>query len=389
MERTASKMSMFAPATRKQTKARIALAGPSGAGKTLTGLKLLHTLTGCETIADGTATIAVVDTERDSADKYAADPTIPGVGDMTPEQAGGYGFSKVSPITYDPRNLVTAIEDAAHAGFTGLQIDSLSHYWFGAGGILELVDLFARHHGGRSMDGWKDVRPIERAYIEALMSFPGHIVVCLRSKQRYDIEDGNDGKKRVTKLGLQPDQREGLEYEFDVVGDLDAEHYLRVNKTRCAALDGQVIHKPGEDLARQLLDWLAHGEPPQAIEWDAVLARCATRDDLSAWWQRAQRAGQSHLLRDKFAARGQEISAARITALPRPRHEEPPAGVAAQAAPAPAPHGDTPPPADAAPDSGNGTSAADDAPPVEADAVPPAGRPGRRAPARTGQEKSR
>ncbi|MFI5493558.1 AAA family ATPase [Actinoplanes sp. NPDC051859] len=304
-------MTMFAPATRKQAKARLALVGPSGAGKTLTGLKLLYTLTGARTVGDGRARIAFIDTERDSADKYAADPTLPGVADMTPEQAGGHGFSKVSPVRYDPRELVTMVEDAALAGFTGLQVDSLSHYWFGAGGVLELVDLFTRNAGGRSLDGWRDVRPIERSYIEALMAFPGHVVVCLRSKQRYEIEDGHDGRKRVAKLGMQPDQREGLEFEFDVVGDIDSEHYLRISKTRCDVLDGQVIHKPGQELGEQLLDWLAHGEPPKAVDWDQVLADCTSRDDLAVWWQQAQRAGQSAFLRDKFASRGQEITAAR------------------------------------------------------------------------------
>ncbi|MEV4704521.1 AAA family ATPase [Actinoplanes sp. NPDC049316] len=304
-------MAVFTPATRKQAKARIALAGPSGAGKTLTGLKLLYTLTGARTVADGAQRIAFIDTERDSADKYAVDPGQPGVANMTPEQAGGYGFQKTSPVRYDPRELVTTIEEAARAGFTGLQVDSLSHYWFGAGGVLELVDLFTRSNGGRSMDGWRDVRPIERAYIEALMAFPGHVVVCLRSKQRYEIEDGNDGRKRVAKLGMQPDQREGLEFEFDVFGDLDSEHYLRISKTRCAALDGRVIHKPGQELGEQLLDWLAYGEPPQIIDWDQVLKDCTSREELAVWWQQAQRAGQSFALRDKFAARGQEISAAR------------------------------------------------------------------------------
>ncbi|OJF15380.1 AAA family ATPase [Couchioplanes caeruleus] len=329
-------MALFTPATRKQAKARIALAGPSGAGKTLTGLKLLYALTDARTVADGAERIAFIDTERDSADKYAVDPSQPSVGDMTPEQAGGYGFQKTSPVRYDPRELVTTIEEAARAGFIGLQVDSLSHYWFGAGGVLELVDLFTRNNGGRSMDGWRDVRPIERAYIEALMAFPGHVVVCLRSKQRYEIEEGNDGRKRVAKLGMQPDQREGLEFEFDVFGDLDSEHYLRISKTRCTALDGQVIHKPGQELGEQMLDWLAYGEPPRAIDWDRVLADCTSREDLAVWWQQAQRAGQSFALRDKFAARGQEISAARNgpATMPAEQTDSPPSSAQTPAEPA-------------------------------------------------------
>ncbi|TDB80962.1 AAA family ATPase [Micromonospora sp. KC721] len=303
--------SRFMPATRKKAKARVALAGPSGAGKTLTGLKLLYTLTGSKTIGDGLERIAVVDTERDSADKYAVNPELPGVGDMTPEEAGGYGFQKFSPVKYDPRQLVELIDEAALAGFTGFMLDSASHYWFGPGGILELVDLFARNHGGRSMDGWKDVRPIERAYIEALMSFPGHVVVCLRSKQKYEITEGSDGKKQVSKLGMQPDQRDGLEFEFDMVGDLDQDHYLRVTKSRCDALADQVIHKPGAELGHQLLDWLENGEPPKAPDWPKALAACASREDLAVLWQRAQRLGMTQKLRPAFNERGAEIAAAR------------------------------------------------------------------------------
>ncbi|MFF0467527.1 AAA family ATPase [Micromonospora zamorensis] len=306
--------SRFMPATRKKAKARIALAGPSGSGKTLTGLKLLYTLTGSATIADGLERIAFVDTERDSADKYAVNSELPGVRDMTPEEAGGYGFMKFSPVRYDPRQLVELIDEAAVAGYTGFMLDSASHYWFGPGGILELVDLFARNHGGRSMDGWKDVRPIERAYIEALMSFPGHVVVCLRSKQRYEITEGADGRKQVSKLGMQPDQRDGLEYEFDLVGDLDQGHYLRVTKSRCDALADQVIHKPGPELGHQLLDWLDNGEPPKDLDWPKALAACASREDLAMLWQRVQRLGKTQKLRDAFTARGAEISAARRAA---------------------------------------------------------------------------
>lgn len=333
------------PASRKKAKARIALAGPSGAGKTLTGLKLLYTLTGSMTVSDGLERIAFVDTERDSADKYAVNPELPGVGDMTPEEAGGYGFAKFSPVRYDPRQLVELIDEAAVAGFTGFMLDSASHYWFGPGGILELVDLFARNHGGRSMDGWKDVRPIERAYIEALMSFPGHVVVCLRSKQKYEITEGADGRKQVSKLGMQPDQRDGLEYEFDLVGDLDQGHYLRVTKSRCDALADQVIHKPGAELGHQLLDWLDNGEPPKDLDWPKALAACSSREDLAVLWQRAQRLGKTQKLRDAFNQRGAEITAARrATETPGTQLDT----ALAEAAGAPAANGREPEPAGAA-----------------------------------------
>jgi hypothetical protein len=301
----------FMPATRTKAKARIALAGPSGAGKTLTGLKLLYALTGAVTVADGMQRIAFIDTERDSADKYAANLSLPGVGEMTPDEAGGYGFAKVSPVKYDPRQLVEFIDEAADGGFPALMVDSLSHYWFGPGGMLELVDQFARLHGGRSMDGWRDARPVERAYIEALMAFPGHVVVCMRSKQRYELVEGSDGRSKVAKLGMQPDQRDGLEFEFDLVGDIDMEHYLRVTKSRCDGLADRVFHKPGYELAGEITDWLENGEPPREVDWDKALAAASSREDLAILWQRAQRLGKTQKMRSAFNARGAEIAAAR------------------------------------------------------------------------------
>lgn len=126
--------------------------------------------------------------------------------------------------------------------------------------------------------------------------------------------EGSDGKAKVAKLGMQPDQRDGLEYEFDLVGDLDQDHYLRVTKSRCDALADQVIHKPGAELGHQLLDWLDNGEPPKDVDWPKALAACASREDLSVLWQRAQRLGKTQKLRDAFNQRGAEIAAARNAA---------------------------------------------------------------------------
>lgn len=60
---------MFKKAERKQVKARIALVGPPGAGKTYTALRTLKHM--------GCAKIAVIDTERGSASKYVGDEALP------------------------------------------------------------------------------------------------------------------------------------------------------------------------------------------------------------------------------------------------------------------------------------------------------------------------
>jgi hypothetical protein len=61
----------------------------------------------------------------------------------------------------------------------------------------------------------------------------------------------------VRKVGLQPIQRDGLDYEFDVVLDIDQEHRAAITKTRCSALADQVLLKPGPELGRQVREWLS------------------------------------------------------------------------------------------------------------------------------------
>jgi hypothetical protein len=62
-------------------------------------------------------------------------------------------------------------------------------------------------------------------------------------------------------VGMAPIQRDGMEYEFTVVGDIDHDHNLVISKTRCPKLDGAVIHKPGRQIAETLLEWLNSGAP--------------------------------------------------------------------------------------------------------------------------------
>lgn len=64
---------------------------------------------------------------------------------------------------------------------------------------------------------------------------------------------------------MAPVQRDGLEYEFDVVGDLDVENNFAVTKTRCPALTGKLIERPGEEMAQVLKAWL-NGAPRPVVE---------------------------------------------------------------------------------------------------------------------------
>lgn len=230
-------MIQFTKATKKQSKLRMALIGPSGSGKTYTALKVGTGLGG---------KIAVIDTERGSASKYA---------DL-------FEFDTLNLETFSPLTYVEAIKAADAAGYDVLVIDSLSHAWMGKEGALEQVDKAAkRSQSGNSYTAWRDVTPMHNALIDAMLQSRCHIIGTMRTKTEYVIEQNERGKSVPKKIGLAPVQRDGLEYEFDVVGDMDAENNFVVSKTRCPALAGAVIQKPGQEVADTLKAWLSDGEP--------------------------------------------------------------------------------------------------------------------------------
>jgi hypothetical protein len=248
-------MGLFKKATKTQLRARIALIGPSGTGKTYSALK----------IAEGLGErIAVLDTERGSASKYAGD-----VAD----------FDVVELETFPMDAYIRVIEAAGKEGYDVLIIDSLSHAWVGKGGALDEVDKRSGGKGGK-FAGWKHVTPKHQALIDAILSAPMHVIATMRSKTEYAM-DKEGGKTVVRKVGMGAVQRDGMEYEFDLVGELDQQHNLTITKSRCAALDEQVIHKPGADLAQELRVWL--GDGAEGREDPTLKPAEAPRHELVAW----------------------------------------------------------------------------------------------------------
>ena len=229
-------MSAFKKATKASAKLRLGLVGPSGSGKTMTALRIAKGLGG---------RVAVVDTERGSASLYAGER--------------GLAFDVIELDTYGVERFIEAIAAAVTGGYATLVIDSLSHAWAGKGGILEFVDTQGkRNQGGGNFSAWRDATPRHNSLVDAILGAPLHIICTLRSKVEYVVER-IDGRNTVRKIGLQPVQRDGLEYEFTVVGDVTQDHDLVVTKTRAAFLKDAVIREAGEDLGRQLAEWLNDG----------------------------------------------------------------------------------------------------------------------------------
>lgn len=232
----------FQKATKKKAKLRLALVGPSGSGKTYTALSIAKHIGG---------RIAVLDTEHASASKYC----------------DKFEFDTICPDTFSPQVYIDAIHAAAKGGYDVIVIDSLSHAWMGVGGALEMVDNAARKSQSRNtFTAWRDVTPLHNALIDAILAAPIHVIATMRAKTEYVLEEVN-GKKMPRKIGIQPVQRDGMDYEFDVVADLDENHNMIIGKTRCDALDGKSFRHAGRDVAEMLTAWLTDGaESPAPLE---------------------------------------------------------------------------------------------------------------------------
>lgn len=267
----------FTKAEKKQSRLRLALVGPAGSGKTFTALTV------AQAFGDR---VAVIDTERGSASKYAGDVAE---------------FDVLELDTFAPRQYVDALRAAAREGYPVVVVDSWSHAWSGAGGALEMVDkAAAKSRSGNSFAAWREVTPEHNAMVDAILRYPGHVIVTMRAKTEWVLEEDDRGRKVPRKIGLAPVQRDGVEYEFDVVGDMDHEHRLVISKSRCSALSNEVISRPGKALGETLRDWLTDGAPaalPPASDDDSEpvaeqtvrlaapdrMSDCQTAEELHAW----------------------------------------------------------------------------------------------------------
>lgn len=233
---TINTRSRFKPATREKTFLRMAIDGPSGSGKSFTGLRFAFALG---------KKVAVIDSEHGSIKKYQGDSP-----DGIP-----WDFHVHELHTYSPTEYTAAILDAAKEGFDVLLVDSFSHAWNGLDGALEMV----AKKGGNSFTAWKDVTPLHVRMVEAILSVPMHVVVTMRSKTEYVLEEDERGKKVPRKIGMAPIQRPGMEYEFDIYGSMDWSHVLTITKTRCRSIDGAVVVKPGQSFMNPVIEWLETG----------------------------------------------------------------------------------------------------------------------------------
>ena len=226
---------MFKKAERKQAKLRLALAAPSGAGKTYSALLIAKGLGG---------KIAVLDTESGSASLYA---------DLVDFDV----VELCAPFT--PERYIEVIAAAEKAGYDTLIIDSYSHEWTGSGGCLEANEQLAHSKfKGNTWAAWNETTPRHRKLTNKILGSSMHIICTMRSKTETVQGEG----KKILKLGMKSEQRDGTDYEFTVVLDLTHDgHTATASKDRTKLFDQPELIS--EDTGKRLLNWLNSGISPE------------------------------------------------------------------------------------------------------------------------------
>ena len=225
-------------AERKQAKIKLALQGPSGSGKTYSAILLAYGLVG------DFSKICIIDTESGSADLYA--------------HLGEYN---VLPLTrpFTPERYIEAITKAENHGAKCIIIDGMSQCW------EYLLDY---HSGlsGNSFTNWSKITPRLNDLITKILTSTAHIIATVRVKQDYVLQDKGNGKLVPEKVGLKSIQRDGLDYEFTIVMDIDIHHLVTASKDRTGLFDNIPPFKITKDTGIKILQWCSEGSSLETVK---------------------------------------------------------------------------------------------------------------------------
>lgn len=230
-------------AERTQVSPKIAISGPSGSGKTLTALMMAYGIT------KDWSKILVIDTENNSAELYA-NATIKNI----TKNIGQFDVIPFGP-PFSPQRYVEAINVAEQAKYQVVIVDSLSHSWNGSGGALDMVN----NSSVNSYAAWKSVTPVFQRMIDKILQSNCTVICTMRAKQEYVMETNDKGKQAPKKVGMAPIIRDGIEYEFTTVIDMNLDHYGFASKDRTGMFNGQLVMD--DSIGQAFEEWRINGSP--------------------------------------------------------------------------------------------------------------------------------
>lgn len=252
-------------AKRSQVKIKLALAGVSGSGKTMSSLLLAY---GIVKAAHPEYTddqcwdkICIIDTENGSASLYANKT----VGSYTI----GEFYTLPMKAPFEPTKYIEYIRAAEQSHIEVLIIDSMSAAWVGEGGSLDKQGKIASRTGN-SYTAWRDITPDHNKMIDAILQSTCHVICNFRAKQEYIQTKDNNNKTVIKNMGLGLQFRDSVEYELSTLLMIDSDHVANATKDRTGLFDGRYFTITPET-GKEIYAWLSSGapekpEPPKPVK---------------------------------------------------------------------------------------------------------------------------
>jgi hypothetical protein len=232
--------------------------------------------------------VAVIDTENKSADLYS--------------HLGNYNVLTLLP-PFNPERYIEAIDTCEKAGIEAIVIDSISHEWEAEGGILDIHGNMA----GNSFANWAKITPRHNALVQKILNSSAHVIATVRTKQDYIITEKN-GKQVPEKVGLKAVQRDGLEYDFTIVFELDINHLAVCSKDRTQLFAQKIPFKIESQTGQKIKEWCEGGLPMfAAVQPDPFEAKIKAIVNLEELYQLYREAPDKNKYLEAFTLRAEEI----------------------------------------------------------------------------------
>jgi len=238
----------FMQAEKVKTFLRLFISGPTGTGKTFSSLKIAN---GIKSKTGGN--IGLIDTEHKKSTLNA---------DWVKFDVSNI----VAP--YRVEDYIEAIHLAASKNYNILIIDSTSHAW---NNILSRINEIVEINKKENFRAWGkkgEGTDLQNYFVETLLTYPGHLICTCRAKMDYAMKNVN-GKMVVVKMGVGNIQRDGIEYEFDIIMDATDDsidnHEFHISKDRTGKYQSSDI-VPDEEFGVQLYEWLMSPDKEIVVE---------------------------------------------------------------------------------------------------------------------------
>jgi hypothetical protein len=236
-------MTRFTKAIRAKAFFKLAIMGVSGSGKTYSALLLARGLVGKR------GRIAVIDTENNSSTLY---DTVTDFDQCAiAPRANGFHY----------RDFIDAIREAEAEGYDCIVIDSFSHLWQAILSEKETLDRKPTKSGtpSNSFTNWAQATKDFNEAVQTVLQCKAHVIACMRSKTEYVLNPDKTVSKGKGRESLAPIMRDGIEYEFTTVFDLNESHQASIPKDRTglfAREEGFVIT---ENTGKKISEWVDGG----------------------------------------------------------------------------------------------------------------------------------